>query len=98
MNFIIFLDNSQSAKETYHFTLFKCITLSTLLPGKGFYPDGVEYQASIISYWSQQEEASKPSCVAIPASATDIATAVKLLRDASLVVPRSCKFAIRNGG
>lgn len=39
-----------------------------------------------------------PSCVVIPAGATDIATAVKLLRDANLVAPRSCKFAIRSGG
>jgi FAD/FMN-containing dehydrogenase len=56
------------------------------------YPNSTSYNASISSYWSQQEQLVRPSCILSATSAQDVSNAVRIL------VPRSCKFAVRSGG
>ncbi|KAL5046068.1 hypothetical protein BDW71DRAFT_182712 [Aspergillus fruticulosus] len=69
-----------------------CHDLSDVLGAKVSYPDSAAYNASISSYWSQQEQLVEPSCVLSPTSAKDVSIAMTIL------VPRSCRFAIRSGG
>ncbi|KAL4974750.1 FAD binding domain protein [Aspergillus desertorum] len=69
-----------------------CHDLTIALGAKVSYPDSAAYNASVSSYWSQQEQLLEPSCVISPTSAQDVSIAMTIL------VPRSCKFAIRSGG
>ena len=55
-------------------------------------PNNSSYNASISSYWSQQEQLITPACVVSAASAQDVSAALKVL------VPKRCKFAVRGGG
>ena len=49
----------------------------------------------MLSYFSQQEQELKPSCIVKPNSAQDVATAVKLL---TALGQFECPFAVRGGG
>ncbi|KAL4786389.1 FAD binding domain protein [Aspergillus varians] len=69
-----------------------CQTLSVALGLKLSYPRSAAYNESVSSYWSQQEQLVAPSCVLSPTSAQDVSTALRIL------VPESCKFAVRSGG
>ncbi|KAI9826339.1 MAG: hypothetical protein M1832_000256 [Thelocarpon impressellum] len=55
-------------------------------------PQSPEYTAFAASYWSLQNQQTSPSCVVTPRSAQDVARIV------SILVPKSCSFAVRSGG
>ncbi|KAI1874500.1 hypothetical protein JX265_004708 [Neoarthrinium moseri] len=69
-----------------------CAKLASSLPGKVFSPDSAAYEASLASYWALQEQLITPSCIVSPTTAIDVSTALKI------IVPDSCKFAVRGGG
>ncbi|RHZ58922.1 FAD-binding oxidoreductase [Aspergillus thermomutatus] len=69
-----------------------CQALTTILGTKVSYPNSTAYESSVTSYWSQQEQLISPSCVLSATSAQDVSTALRVL------VPKSCKFAVRSGG
>lgn len=54
------------------------------------------YSASLLSYWSVQEEEVSPYCIVSPANSQDVSIAVKILSTGNLF--NFCKFAIRSGG
>ena len=58
-------------------------------------PHDGQYEQSLLSYFSQQEQALKPACVIKPESAQDVAVAVKILVEFGRYL---CPFAIRGGG
>lgn len=70
----------------------QCQTLSAALSSKVFLPETAAYKASVSSYWAQGEQLIAPSCVALPQTAQDVASALKAL------VAGSCQFAVRSGG
>ena len=51
-----------------------------------------QQQGSSNGYWTQQERGLTPSCRFTPATAADVAGAVKLMTD------QQCQFAVRGGG
>ncbi|SPQ23479.1 2c53db8c-179d-421c-a153-33655fda40b0 [Thermothielavioides terrestris] len=69
-----------------------CDVLASTLGSKVSFPSSNAYNASISSYWSQQESEIAPRCIVSPSSASDVSAALKVL------VPRACKFAVRGGG
>ncbi|KAK4236592.1 hypothetical protein C8A03DRAFT_35491 [Achaetomium macrosporum] len=69
-----------------------CDALRSSLGSKVSLPNSSAYNASISSYWAQQETLIHPACVVSPTSARDVSAALKVL------VPRRCKFAVRGGG
>jgi hypothetical protein len=72
--------------------------LATLLPGKVFLPNATAYEASLNSYWSQQEQALYPSCIISTSNSSEIAIGVKYLANENYKNPGSCLFAVRSGG
>ena len=71
-----------------------------MLDDKVSYPGTDAYNASLNSYWSQQEEQVEPSCVVSPKSNKDVAASIRVLSSKLLLYggqPR-CQFAIRGGG
>ncbi|KAL8992991.1 MAG: hypothetical protein Q9169_006681, partial [Polycauliona sp. 2 TL-2023] len=71
-----------------------CMALFKALPGKVSLPASNGYDASLKSYFSQQEAEITPTCVVSPSSEADVSTAIKIL-----AAPDStAKFAIRGGG
>ncbi|KAE8350517.1 hypothetical protein BDV28DRAFT_37210 [Aspergillus coremiiformis] len=69
-----------------------CEDLSKTLGSKVSYPASAAYNASIASFWSQQEQLITPSCVVSAKSVQDVSNAMRVLG------PKSCKFAVRSGG
>lgn len=69
-----------------------CGSLASVLGSKISLPGASAYNASISSYWAQQETLITPECVLSATSALDVSAALKVL------VPRRCKFAVRGGG
>ena len=61
------------------------------------FASGQAYNSSLTSYFSQQEEQTRPTCIVQPTSAQDVATAIKVL-SRSGPSERPCLFAIRGGG
>ena len=71
-----------------------CTALFEALPGKVSLPSDSGYDASLKSYFSQQEAEITPYCIVSPLNESDVSTAVKIL-----AAPDSTtKFAIRGGG
>lgn len=66
--------------------------LSTALEGKVFFPDSSSYVAEELLYWSEQQSSQTPTCRVAPTSATDVSTALKILKD------QQCQFAVKSGG
>jgi len=78
--------------------LFQCAALKLALPEKVSYPGNLAYNESVTSYWSEQEETVRPTCVVTPTSSRDVAVAVSLLSIGGSVLPGRCEFAVRSGG
>ncbi|KAM0793814.1 hypothetical protein BDR22DRAFT_895877 [Usnea florida] len=80
----------------------QCRTLQLLLPGRVSSPGSYAYNASVESYWSQQEQQIAPSCVVHPQNEKDVAAAISILSKATAVTTAlgigHCPFAIRSGG
>lgn len=74
----------------------QCQTLSRELKGKVSFVREHSYNATISSYWSEQEQLVTPSCVVLPASAKDVSKSVKILVAGDKGKP--CKFAVKSGG
>lgn len=71
-----------------------CTALFEALPGKVSLPSDNDYDASLKSYFSQQEAEITPYCIVSPLNESDVSTAIKIL-----AAPDSTtKFAIRGGG
>lgn len=60
------------------------------------YPDSPAYDASLVSYYSTQQEGIRPACILSPQTAQEVSEAVKIL--ATHAADGLCKFAIRSGG
>ncbi|KAJ0114775.1 hypothetical protein J7T55_004516 [Diaporthe amygdali] len=69
---------------------------STVADGKLGYPDSPEYNASLESYYSVQQESIRPACIVFPQTIQDVSDAVKVLTKHT--INGLCKFAIRSGG
>ena len=78
--------------------LLQCAALKLALPDKVSYSGDVAYNASVSSYWSEQEESIRPTCVVTPNTSRDVALAVALLNVGGSVLPGRCEFAVRSGG
>ncbi|KAK8079211.1 hypothetical protein PG994_003018 [Apiospora phragmitis] len=71
-----------------------CVALASVLGGgKVAYPDNSAYDAALASYYSAQQETTRPACVVFPETAGDVSDAVKTLAKGGL-----SEFAIRSGG
>ncbi|GAB7362644.1 hypothetical protein MBLNU230_g2953t1 [Neophaeotheca triangularis] len=75
-----------------------CSALSLLLGGKVVFPNSTLYDASLGSYWTQQEANLEPACIFIPDNKFDVSAAVTVLGAFDNVFPGKCRFAIRSGG
>ncbi|ESZ95412.1 FAD binding domain containing protein [Sclerotinia borealis F-4128] len=69
-----------------------CNSLSSLLPGKVFFPGSVPYNASLSGSWYLDNRLT-PICFVKPQSASDVSSAVKVLKNSP-----SIQFAVRGGG
>ncbi|RFU81866.1 fad binding domain-containing [Trichoderma arundinaceum] len=69
-----------------------CAALTAALKPKVASACSANYNHSLSSYWAAQEESISPSCILLATSAQDVSQALKVL------VPLSCKFAVRSGG
>ncbi|KAL7791991.1 FAD binding domain protein [Trichoderma ceciliae] len=69
-----------------------CTALTAVLKSKVASSCSANYSQSLSSYWAAQEESISPSCILLATSAQDVSRALKVL------VPLSCKFAVRSGG
>lgn len=70
----------------------QCSSLAAALSSKVVYPQDAAYNESVSSYWAQQGQLMSPSCIVRPTAAEDVSSALNIL------VPGSCKFAVRSGG
>lgn len=72
-----------------------CDEMSRALPGRIAYPSSWAYYNENRNYWSQILIDMKPACIALPLSAPEVSTIVKILHNyKSPQVP----FAIKSGG
>ena len=76
--------------------------MQLLLPGKVSYAGSYAYNASMKSYWSQQEQQVAPNCVVSPQNEKDVAAVISLL-SRTIAVTNALgigrySFAIRGGG
>lgn len=65
------------------------------------FPQTTAYNASLLSYWSQQEQRLTPSCILRPQTAQDVSKAVHVLskyQAAGSGAIAGCQFAIRGAG
>lgn len=77
----------------HHYVLpLQCLALSALLPGKVSLPGSPTYKTVNDSYYSAQEDALTPSCIANPSCTEDVATIVKFC------AIEDVQFAVRGGG
>ncbi|KAK6443510.1 hypothetical protein LTR95_000337 [Oleoguttula sp. CCFEE 5521] len=75
-----------------------CTALSVVFGSKVSYPNSTTYDASLLSYWSIQEEEVTPTCVFTPSTKEDVSLAVFVLNVGGKVFPGRCNFAVRSGG
>lgn len=69
-----------------------------MLQDKVFFSGSSEYNASLGSYFSQQESGIHPSCIVLPQTTRDVSVAVRVLTKGSPLSDLGCQFAIRSGG
>ena len=69
----------------------KCSTLAQALGPEYFAPNSSQYDASVMSYFTEQERLD-PTCIVGPKSSQDVAKIVGMLAN------QSCHFAVRGGG
>ncbi|KAI0970124.1 hypothetical protein F4678DRAFT_147969 [Xylaria arbuscula] len=73
-----------------------CAALSTALGGgKISLAGSTAYNASVESYFSQQQQALQPACVVSPQTVQDVSTAIRILTSHT---DGQCQFSIRSGG
>ncbi|KAI9373536.1 putative oxidoreductase [Aspergillus egyptiacus] len=78
-----------------------CFALSTLLGNKVSFPDSEAYDASITSYFAQQNSELRPHCIVTPTSAEDVSTIINKIVSIPLQEGQDeseCPFAVRSGG
>ena len=75
-----------------------CCTILGVFLGSEIFTSGAQYQNSLKSYWSQQEQSISPKCVVVPKTPKDVATSLVVLSVASKYVKNGCPFAVRGGG
>ncbi|KAI0891049.1 hypothetical protein F4806DRAFT_484466 [Annulohypoxylon nitens] len=89
-------------EKALNLTAACCMALFSFLGNKTAFPLSTDYEASLSSYFSIQEGSLRPACIVSPDTTEDVANAVRILTNTSLVPPESddetCKFAIRSGG
>ncbi|KFY44782.1 hypothetical protein V494_01307 [Pseudogymnoascus sp. VKM F-4513 (FW-928)] len=73
-----------------------CQILKLSIGSKVSLPNTAPYNASIGSFWSEQNNEVKPACVVLPTSTKDVKDAVGLL--SALSLGGGCQFAVRSGG
>lgn len=84
---------------TYSHLRPQCAALQLAHPDKVSYPNTPVYNASLASYWSQQEVEVQPSCIVSPENTKDVAIAVALLTAGGEILEQAeCEFAVRSGG
>ncbi|KAF2675972.1 FAD binding domain protein [Lentithecium fluviatile CBS 122367] len=72
---------------------FCCAQLEKVLPDKLHYPGDQVYNASLSSFWSEQEQSVTPICVLRPVSGRDVSEIIRTLATAP-----KCRFAVKSGG
>jgi hypothetical protein len=72
--------------------------LADVFGSKVAYPNATLYDASLASYWSQQEAQVDPACVFKPTCNEDAQLAVFLLHIGGKRFPGKYNFAVRSGG
>ncbi|KFY18743.1 hypothetical protein V491_04714 [Pseudogymnoascus sp. VKM F-3775] len=78
-----------------------CQILKLGMGSKVSLPNTAPYNASIGSFFSEQNNAIKPACVVSPTSTKDVQEAARVLSTLSLVgnfSGQQCQFAVRSGG
>lgn len=68
-----------------------CADLEKALPAKLVYPNEAEYTSANNAFFDARS-IKNPSCIFLPTTANDVATAVKILKN------RNQKFAVKSGG
>ena len=78
----------------------QCAALSYVLGAKVAYPASPSYIATILSFWSSQEQSVVPNCIVEPTTTQDVSAAVFILSALSVNTSFSdpCKFGIKSGG
>ena len=74
-----------------------CTELASALPTCVFHAGSSVYNASLRSYYAEQEQEVKPICVVQPNDTHDVSAAVKILSDWFLL-DNNTQFAVRSGG
>ncbi|KAH9435357.1 hypothetical protein MCOR02_004301 [Pyricularia oryzae] len=76
-----------------------CNDLVQLLGDRRVVPRGSHaYASSVQSYFSLKNSETRPSCIVIPRSSSEVSVAVRSLSKGYELGKDSCKFAIRSGG
>jgi FAD/FMN-containing dehydrogenase len=57
-----------------------------------------DYKSTKWTYWVAREQELNPGCFVKPASAQEVSTVIKILREPEHLTDEACKFAVRGGG
>ncbi|KAL4778617.1 hypothetical protein BJX76DRAFT_366114 [Aspergillus varians] len=71
-----------------------CLALSSLLDNKVHFPSTEPYNASVSSYFSQQNSNLHPLCIVSPTTKEDVSTIINSITESK----SQCPFAVRSGG
>jgi hypothetical protein len=71
--------------------------LKAELGSKLSYPSSAAYNASVLSYWSVQDNDVDPACILSPTTTSDVSLAVGTI-DQAARFGLKCPFAVRGGG
>ncbi|KAL6238475.1 hypothetical protein BDW75DRAFT_201416 [Aspergillus navahoensis] len=71
-----------------------CRLVESKLPGRISYPGSTTYNASLSSYYDDQERALRPGCIFRPSNTSEVSQFVKLMT----ADKRRPQFAVRGGG
>lgn len=71
--------------------------LEAELGSKIAFPRSAAYNASVQSYWSEQDNAVDPACIVSPSATADVSAAVGTISQLSRF-DLECPFAVRGGG
>ena len=76
----------------------QCEVLSALLPSQVAALSSAAYNASLASYFWQQEQQMHPGCIFMPCAVDDVQIAITTLTAIFLIDPADSLVAIRSGG
>ncbi|RFU24352.1 hypothetical protein B7463_g11985, partial [Scytalidium lignicola] len=89
--------NAATAQAANLPVLACCLLLEAELGSKTSFPQSAPYNASVQSYWSEQDNAVNPTCIVSPNVTADVSVAVGTINQLSRF-DLECPFAVRSGG